>query len=203
MVKSGFSYLSHHAELRLRERSKLQKGELLAVLNTDSFINLGCEIGFYKQHCLLFSSIDNQYYVAVQDTKSGKVVTFLPLEYHLQLSWKLKETYLTIDDEVLRRAKLIAKYPLTQTDSPTKISLKIRYIDRQGTLKTRVIKKFKADIWNYDPAKLILEHQKIKNLINHWKKKNNIKELIDVFTSMGRESKPHFLEDNTIVELNA
>jgi len=202
MTKFGFSYLSHHAKLRLNERSNLQENELLKMLNTDSFINLGYEVGFFRQHCLLFSVIDNQYYVAVQDNKSGKVITFLTVQYHLQLSWKLSKTYGSIDEELLRRARLVAKKSLTQADLPVRISLKVRYVDDLDVLKIVVVKKFNAESWGYDPSKLILDHQKVSNLINYWMKKNNVKELVDVFTSMGRKSKLHFLEDSVIVQLN-
>lgn len=201
-IKNGFSYLSKHAQLRLNERSNLVESQLINMLNTYSYINLGREIGFYRQHCLLFSAIDDRYYVAVQDHNSGKVITFLPLKYHLQLSWKLDKAYLTIDEEILRRAQVVAKYSLTQADLPSTISLKIRYIDSQDNLKIKVIKKFNANFWDYDPRKLIIQNQKVKNLINHWKKKNNVKEFIDVFASMGKKATPHFLEEIVVAELN-
>ena len=201
-IRNGFTCLSKHARLRLNERSNLLESQLINMLNTDSFINLGCEIGFYRQHCLLFSIIDGQYYVAVQDENSGKVITFLLLEYHLQLSWKLDKAYSTIDEEVLRRAQVLAKYSLTQADLPCKISLKIRYVDSEDILKIKVIKKFNADCWDYDPRKLIIQNQKITNLINYWKKKNNVKEFIDVFAYMGKKATPHFLEESVVAELN-
>lgn len=202
-IKEGFSYLSNHAKSRLNERSNLKDIDLVRMLDTDSFINLGYEIGFHRQHCLLFSAIDQQYYVAVQDYKNGKVITILPLEYHIKLSWKMEEKYLTIDDDVLRRAMLAAKYGLTQSDLRFKISLKIRYVNDLDDLKIEVVKKFDADRFGYDPKALINNRRKIINIIGQWKKKHRVKEIVDVYTSMGRKADLFFIDADAIENLNS
>lgn len=201
-TKIGFTNLSKHAVHRLNERTCLLEKELTLLLNSNSYFNLGSEIGFNRQHCLFYSAREDRYYVAVQDTKSGTVVTILLLEYHKTLSWKLSKTYLTIDDEVLRRAKLMAKYKLSQDGIPSKISLKIRYLNQDDKLKTALLKKYDAYEFGYNPLKLIQNNQRIINIVTQWKKESNVNEIIDIYSSTGRKSELYFAEDSVVDNLN-
>jgi hypothetical protein len=198
----GFTNLSKHAKARLDERTSLLETELIPMLNNNCYYNLGVEIGFYRRHSLFYSIKDDQYYVAVQDTKTGTVITILTWEYHMTLSWKLEKTCLIIDDGILRRTKFLAKYNMNNNDIPSKISLKIRYIDQYDDLKIELVKKFNADVFSYNPLELTQNNQKILNIIRRWKKKKSIHEIVDIYSSMGRKSTPYFVENCVVDKLN-
>jgi hypothetical protein len=200
--KIGFSHFSKHGLSRMQERTKFNSKELLKLLDTRSFFSLGVEVGFNKEHCLVYSSSNNEYYVAVQDQKVGTVVTVLTSAYHETLSWRLKKQYEAIDDEILRRAKILATYNVHSEEMKLNISLKARYIDCDGKIKTATIKKYKASDYSFQQSKLIANEQKIINLVSRWIKKMSIDEIVDIYVTMGRASAPFFASEDLVECMN-
>lgn len=122
--------------------------------------------------------------------------------YHQTLSWRLKKQYEAIDDEILRRAKILATYNVHSEDMKLNISLKARYIDCNGKIKTATIKKYKASAYSFQQSRLIANKQKINNLVFRWIKKMSIDEVVDIYATMGRASAPCFASEDLVECMN-
>jgi hypothetical protein len=81
-MKFPASRLSGHACQRLSERFKIEATELLRLLNA----GLGKAIGYSEQthlvHRLVWSHLDNQFLVAIQDVTDGTVLTVLRVDMY-------------------------------------------------------------------------------------------------------------------------
>jgi hypothetical protein len=201
-IKIGFSHLSKHGLRRLQERTAFNTKELLRLLDTNSFLSLGVEVGFNREHCLVYSSSKNEYFVAVQDQKMGTVVTVLTVGYHQTLSWRLVKRYEKIDDEILRRVRLLACYNFGNEELKLNIKLKALFIDRDGKRKTTTIKKYKASAYAFQPGQMIAKEQRVNNLVSRWLKGVSIDEIIDIYSIMGRSGLPCFASELLVENLN-
>ena len=87
-IELNETYLTPHAAQRLGERTSLSPSELIRILSTDNLVSLGVELGTKRESKLFFSKFDDKFFVAIQDTCDGYVVTVLTLEYWHNLSEK-------------------------------------------------------------------------------------------------------------------
>lgn len=202
-TRFGFSSLTQHAQLRLEERTTIDDTYLRKILDTKSYISIGLESCFDREHCLFYSKSDDDYFVAVQDAKTGSVITVLPIDYQITLERKIDQKfYWKIDNELLRRAEVISKYNISQETMVPKISLKVRYLDRENKIKIETVKKFSAEKYDYNPNILIENQKKINNLLNRWIKRKNIEEVVDVFLTSGRKASPVFVSQELVSLFN-
>lgn len=202
MSREGFTHLSKHAASRLMERTVFKQDEIITLLDSDFYVRLGVETCFEREHCLIHCEQKSEYYVAVRDIRCGTVITVLPLDYHQNLSWKLDKSCLTVNAELLRRARIAAVYKTNSGNMPFHISLKVRYIAPCGKLKTDTVKKFSAAKYSYNPELIVENQNKIQNLLFRWLRKNNPAKIVDIMSSMGRKSPLSFCADEFIDELN-
>lgn len=202
MSRIGFSHLSKHASCRLQQRTGFKEDKIIALLDADCYIRLGIETGFDREHCLIYCELKNEHYVAVRDIRCGTVITVLPLDYHKNLCWKINNSCLTVDVELLRRARVAAVYKINNGNMPFHISLKVRYITPSGELKTNTMKKFSAAKYSYNPEQILENKSKIQNLLSRWLRKNNPAKIVDLISSMGRSSPLCFCADDFIEQLN-
>ena len=73
--------LTGHALLRLSERSSLREVEMLELLDMNLSVLIGFEDFTSIAHRVVFISLDQNFLVAVVDTKNDEVMTLLPLDY--------------------------------------------------------------------------------------------------------------------------
>lgn len=78
---------SRHAFDRVEERLTIPKAEVAAILDSGEAVPIGSETGSSRLHRLFYSIPDDTCFVAVQDERSGTVVTVLPVDYHERCSW--------------------------------------------------------------------------------------------------------------------
>ena len=78
---------STHAFDRVSERISLSHEELALILDYRLVVNIGMEPGSNRAHFLFYSILDKQCFVAIQDVKSGVVVSVLPIDYHNNCAW--------------------------------------------------------------------------------------------------------------------
>lgn len=76
------STLSLHATQRVAERFRISAEELLEVLNIGQGKRIGSTHGSHLVHRLLWSHVDKDLLVAIQDIRDGTVLTLLPLEMY-------------------------------------------------------------------------------------------------------------------------
>lgn len=114
-----FAYASSHAAKRIGQRTSMNIQRLMDLLDADVCVNIGQHAGSHRRHMLFFSPEDHFYYVAIQDSRNGKVITVLPPAYHKNLAWRItpeqcllaKKNYedYTKSHAVAADAKVIAK----------------------------------------------------------------------------------------------
>ncbi len=85
-METNFSF---HAYERVLGRMSMTHGALAELLDSDLAINIGEEAGNNRVHKLFYSAIDKICYVAIQDVKTGTVITVLPIDYHENICWSV------------------------------------------------------------------------------------------------------------------
>lgn len=84
-----FAYPSSHAAKRIFQRTSIDSLELMKLLDNGACVNIGQIAGSSRRHLLFFSQKDKFCYVAIQDERSGKIITILPPAYHKNSAWKI------------------------------------------------------------------------------------------------------------------
>lgn len=74
--------LSEHANLRLKERFKIDSDRFLSLLNSGVWKGLGVSVDTRKAHRLVWSQPDDGFIVAIQDVISRSVITVLTLDMY-------------------------------------------------------------------------------------------------------------------------
>lgn len=80
-------HFSYHAFQRVKDRISMPHCELANLLDDDLVINIGDEKNTNRVHKLFYSEMDNMCFVAVQDCKTGMIITILPIDYHENIAW--------------------------------------------------------------------------------------------------------------------
>ena len=101
------SSLTAHALQRLQQRSSVRESQVLELLDSDLSVLIGFEEFTSIAHRVLFIAQDQKFLVAVLDTHTGEVLTFLPVNYWRTLRANKSNTYRIKNDltrEMLFRA---------------------------------------------------------------------------------------------------
>ncbi|HHT0209208.1 TPA: hypothetical protein ACTW2S_004580 [Raoultella planticola] len=89
MVYTG---ITDHARLRLMQRSPLPLHVLTDMIDKREYVDLGSKPGILKKHILIYSRLDEGWYVLIRDITSGCIVTVLPENYHDSSFIKINES---------------------------------------------------------------------------------------------------------------
>jgi hypothetical protein len=110
--------LTVHALIRRQERFKISVDELVDQLAAGLFVHLGKQADG-KVHRLFYSRDDGGWGVAIQDKKTGAVVTVLTLEFFANCQRKVKPFEKRRAKELVhwRRRHLDFDHALVQSDS--------------------------------------------------------------------------------------
>lgn len=88
MIKEIKTNFTEHALTRLTERTSMPPEDLCFLLDNNKIVPLGNEAKYNRSSKLFFSKNDDKFFVAVQDSNNGYVVTILTIEYWYNLSKK-------------------------------------------------------------------------------------------------------------------
>ncbi len=167
-MKHRFTYFSKHALTRIHQRTQLTADCIADIIDFGMAIDSGTEPVFNKIHWLIYSAIDKCFFVVIQDTHTGLVVTVLPIKYHQNLAWKVNEVCFSeakcnieCSDIPTLRQEFSKKFSHEQ---PKRIQVKVRYLDINNTPKTKGLFKLHAADFNYSTENIPINNH-FKNCI--------------------------------------
>ncbi len=137
-------HFSIHAFKRVSQRTKLSCIDIANILDKKQAVILGSKPGLTKQYLLFYSQPDADYFVALQDTIDGTVITVLPLEYHENLTWDVTEA----QKDQARECATTIQCDIEKKSS--QFTVAAGYIASDGLLKAKQLKKFSVDIYGED-----------------------------------------------------
>jgi len=168
-MKHRFTYFSAHAEKRINERTQLSLDRIADLIDMGLAVDVGTELVFNKKHWLIYSEVDESFFVVIQDAYTGLVVTVLPMEYHENIAWKVDTCFFTQAKNNIENNNITAMFhdftkQLNQ-EQPKNIHVKIRYLDNGNTVKTKSLFKLPAADFNYSSKNVPIDNR-FKNSIN-------------------------------------
>jgi hypothetical protein len=81
--------LTQHAIERIAERSVASLNSILDMIDGGFYVPIGCDQGSNRSHELLYIDADHTWFIVVRDRKTLEIITFLPVDYHENLAWKI------------------------------------------------------------------------------------------------------------------
>lgn len=118
-MKTNFS---NHALQRVNGRISLSHSDLAAMLNYDLALDIGAEPQTNRVHKLFYSPKDFMCFVAIQDVKTGTVITVLPLDYHECIAWKVSVEAQNKAKQLMGRNVQVVQHEQAQTKTKFKLS---------------------------------------------------------------------------------
>ncbi len=79
--------LTYHAHEKIEERLLMSAEALCEILDDDLVVTTGGEISSNRYHKVFYSPLNKMCFVAVQDCKTGHIITVLPIDYHQNKAW--------------------------------------------------------------------------------------------------------------------
>jgi len=105
--------LSYHAFARVINRLTMHPETLIALINHDLAINIGQENKSNRVHKLFYSHRDQMCFVAIQDIKTGTIITLLPIDYHNNIAW-----IVSLESQNQAKRLMLQGHHFSVTDSP-------------------------------------------------------------------------------------
>ena len=130
---------SRHAFCRVTERLSMTHEDLASIINHELTVNIGHEKGNNRDHKLFFSSKDKMCFVAIQDRKTGTVVTILPIDYHNNIAWIVSIDAQNIAKRLVGEKVTIIHHQATVPDTIKKFK-EAKAIDAKIQIKPSVFK---------------------------------------------------------------
>lgn len=200
---------SFHAFERVRERISITHKELADILDADLALNIGQENKSNKVHKLFYSERDKICFVAIQDIKTGTVVTVIPIDYHENISWVVSiesqnqaKKLITKDVVALNSSEILNK-------KVTAFKISANVVDGYGRYK-KVVKlgSWPCLPYEYNVDNLVKDGKFIDFLI--MKIKEKISNMNDETSSvqtiairLGKKEEPVFFSTSEIIATNA
>lgn len=171
-----FACMSRHAFKRVRQRTRMSWQDLSNLLDRKVYVDSGHVPGFSRHHLVFYSELDQTCFVAIQDIRTGTVITILPLGYQARLTW-------AISDDICERAKALyeqdarnaAKLAAEQNAGKQlsiagkiagerRFVVSMHYIDTDGHFKTRKLASIRAATYAFE-VKNLLQDKKFPDLL--------------------------------------
>lgn len=189
-----FACMSRHAFKRVGQRTRMSWQEVADLLDRNVYVDSGHVPGFSRHHMVFYSPMDQMCFVAIQDIRSGTVVTILPLTYQARLTW-------TISAEACERAKVLyeqdaslAAKRATERDEQKKLAIakkitgersfivSMHYVDIDGHFKTRKLMSIRAAAYDFEVENLLNDKKLPDFLQNRFEQINVQATCIDSLT---------------------
>jgi hypothetical protein len=112
--RTGFTRLSRHARVRVRQRARLSDAQVLRLIERGLCVRTGIAPASNREHPAFDSQPDDAVFVAIHDDLRGRLVTVLPLAYHRQLAWEV-----SMADQARAKALVPGAEPAPQATAAT------------------------------------------------------------------------------------
>ncbi len=204
---SNFACMSHHAFKRVGQRTLMTWKEVANLLDRKVCVDSGHLPGFSRHHFVFYSSMDQTCFVAIQDVRSGTVVTVLPLTYQARLTWAIPE-------ETCARAKLLyEEYARVEADkanvleerrkaanaakiaSARSFVISMHFVDAEGQYKTQKLMSVRAAKYDFEIDNLIRDKQ-LPDLLQNCLEQSSVlaKSISAITIRNGRKVPPHYID---------
>ena len=124
-----FAVTSHHAKYKIVQRTTLPDHVVKNLLDVNACVNLGEDPVFNKKYLLFYSKYDDDFFVAVQDSFIGTVITILPTNHNKTLPRAITE-----NDRITAKSLWVYHKNNAGSTLPL-IHVKYHYIDELETSK--------------------------------------------------------------------
>lgn len=197
---------SFHAFERVHGRISMTHKELANILDADLALNIGQENKSNRMHKLFYSERDKICFVAIQDMKTGTVVTVLPIDYHENISWAVsiesqnQAKKLIVQDDVVK-SKII-------NINSTVFKISGNIVDKYGRYKKIInMGSWSCLSYDYKIDKLIKDTKFLEFLIEKIKEKscklNDESCFVQTITiRIGKKGEPVFFSTSEIIEID-
>ena len=178
--------ITDHARLRVKQRTVLSTDDVMSLLYSSSYVNLGSKPGIQKAHLWICINIENSWFVVVRDVLNGDVITFLTEDYHVNLFGKISDV-----DKKEAYEKATRHSSQSNGGESKNINISLSFVDCYGAVKTKKIKSFPYDGKNISKDAFLLSKD-FKTLVKQVKSGVESGEVGDVF--IGTNYEPVYLK---------
>lgn len=211
-MKTNFSF---HAFARVLARTSLTHQELAHLLDADLVVNIGQESNSNRVHKLFYSDWDKICFVAIQDVKTGTIVTILPVDYHENISWKVsiesqnQAKRLVTKDEVSTNENEVSTNVEILNIKATVFRIAGNLVDNYGRYKKIIsLGSWPCLPYGYSIEALVQDKKFVDFLVEKIKEKvstmnDNSSFLQTIAISLGSSGKPVIFSTSEIIESNA
>ncbi len=95
--------LTYHAHEKIEERLLMPAETLCEILDSDLVVTTGGDGSSNRYHKVFYSPLNKMCFVAVQDCKTGHIVTVLPIDYHENKAWRISNDAQIMAKDLMRK----------------------------------------------------------------------------------------------------
>jgi hypothetical protein len=205
-MEANFSF---HAFERVIGRLSMTHKELADLLNDDVVINIGQEPNSNRAHKLFYSIRDKVCFVAIQDIKTGTVVTVLPIDYHENISWSVSIEAQNQAKGLVVKAEVVTLAPEALNTNATVFKISGNITDYYGRYKKTVnLGSWPCAPYECSVDALVEDNKFVDFLVDKIKEKSSSLSDSQSFIQMiairiGNKGSPVFFSTSEILALNA
>jgi len=201
---------SKHSSERILTRLSMTKSELANILDNDKTIDVALEPASNRVHRLFYSVKDHCCFLAVQDCKTGTLVTVVPVNNHgmgNNISLEAQASAQLIIEKPYSKHQQSELYSKNLSDTAIKNLKFIGYMfDSSGSIK---IVNFGTELYNEGDFQ-IDELPNNKAFVKEFqqtfhevvlKKKLNTSEIQTLYVRIGKKKEPILIDDTTAGKL--
>lgn len=122
--------LTGHARERIAERSVSTEECIVSMLDEGLFVPIGTESGTERSHELVYLPDDRHWFVIIRDSRTLELITFLPVYYHENISWKVSFDAMQMARELVMKEEKREEEPalhITHQAEPPELKISLIY----------------------------------------------------------------------------
>ena len=180
-------YIRKHASIRMQERCSLSENELKNLLQSGKYYPIGRDDVKRHEHKMIYSELDNEFLVVVEDYDNHDIITILTLDYHN--AWLLSPDILELAQKSLMPKSKRSSHKVESVNSAkifVRIASEIEYKKiykvikktRQDTVKVCDLSIIELIAYGY-PDNLCLTIDNFRDIfLNNFQFRNSVKSYI-------------------------